>query len=74
MEGQDLFRARDPDTNRYDPSLHLEAMARLLGPPPEKLLRRGEATDEYFTPQGKRTDVAHQPTVVASHIRRWKER
>ncbi|KAK5304602.1 hypothetical protein LTR99_003665 [Exophiala xenobiotica] len=52
LEGHPLFNAMDPESETYSTATHLSEMISLLGPPPKLLLSRGEATPQFFTPEG----------------------
>ncbi|KAK5445364.1 hypothetical protein LTS15_010145 [Exophiala xenobiotica] len=52
LEGHTLFNAMDTESETYSTPTHLSEMISLLGPPPKLLLSRGEATPQFFTPEG----------------------
>jgi hypothetical protein len=50
-EGEDLFIERLP-SRQASAGAHLARMTSLPGPPPDDLLREGEATDRFFDENG----------------------
>ena len=53
IESCGLFDAIDTRPGKYSSSQHLGLMIALLGPPPQELLDRGDATATYFDETGK---------------------
>lgn len=54
FEGKPLVRPPSPNTD-VSSAVHLAKLIALLGPPPKELLKRGEASEQFFNENGECT-------------------
>ncbi|KAJ9660250.1 hypothetical protein H2201_006996 [Coniosporium apollinis] len=54
FEGKPLVRPPSPNTD-VSSAVHLAKLIALLGPPPKELLKRGEASEQFFNENGEFT-------------------
>ncbi|KAJ5107695.1 hypothetical protein N7456_004370 [Penicillium angulare] len=52
FQGTPLFSGKDPASQTYRSAVHLAEMIRLLGPPPQDLLARGQLSRKFFSSDG----------------------
>ena len=53
FEGKHMFYGNDPDGKGCSTRAHLAEVIRILGPPPEDILKRGIRRNESFAEDGK---------------------
>ena len=52
FEGEHLLTGQDPELKTYRSRAHLAEMVALLGPPPSRLLARGNMSHKFFSEEG----------------------